>query len=81
MLIQKLVRYCKALGVVGGLLTLLGIAPLFVDDILNFFFGVDISIPTIVLFVWWVFAFGAANFRVYEDMQRTKLELRPERVF
>jgi len=79
MLIQRLVRYCKALGVVGGLLTLLGIAPFFVDDILNFYFRANISIPTIVLVVWFIFAFGAANFRVYEDTQRTKLELRPER--
>lgn len=75
---QRLVQYCKSLGVTGGLLTLLGLAPLVVDDILRFYFNIQLNIPSWVVLVWFVIAFAIANLRVFEGHQGSRLELHPK---
>jgi hypothetical protein len=74
---RRLVQYCTALGVTGGLLTLLGLAPFIVNNILRFYFGIEWSVPDWALFVCFAVAFGIANLRVFEGQQSSRLEFHP----
>jgi hypothetical protein len=67
-------QYVKALGTTGQLLTLLGLLPMLVDIIAPIA-GLNIDIPSPISVIWFIAAFGLANFRVFEAQASSDVEI------
>jgi hypothetical protein len=70
----RIIGYIRALGIIGNLLTILGLLPTLVD-IFSPMLNIQINISPIFSLVWFIVAFIIANFRIYSSFEETNIEL------
>ena len=71
----RLFNYLKALDALGRLLTAIGLLPALADFVARMT-GTSLPVPIWIESLWLIFAFGLANFRLYESIAKSDLEIR-----
>lgn len=71
---HRITQYISDLDTFGKIIAGLGFLPAIVD-VINLIMGDDVLIPTIWVFIIFVCAILIANFRLYETLKRSKIEI------